>query len=251
MEGRQGPRQSFFCNRPYRAVEAGVRIALNRPMGKLLGSILFSLLLSPLVVLAEEAPSDWTLKAGCTAAPESLSLKLNSEIRPPLADNLEIYLRACPDLKKLELRLNSPGGSIVETSRLAEILDKAKSRGIQVTTRVDNGDECDSSCIPLYAQGNKRQAGPVAAFMFHGVAIYLITNIPDPDSTKELLDLVRKASGLNKVWLQGLIDKKIFSVPSMYWLSGQELMDQKSGFVTELLERQQLLTPYDHSYRKF
>lgn len=216
-------------------------------MIRLLGTFIVGFLVS--TVAFAEGTVLWSVSSPCNTEAQSLRLKLNSEIRPPLAENLNFLIQSCRGLKNLELRLNSPGGSIVETRAIADILDKAKTKGVIITTRVENGDECDSNCVPLFAQGKKRVAAPVSAFMFHGVAIYMITNIPDPTSTGEMLGLIRKAEGLNNKWLQELIDQKVFSIPSMYWVSGQELMDQKSGFITELLPRQQLFKPYDRSYR--
>lgn len=127
------------------------------------------------------------------------------------------------------------------------VLDKFKARGVTLITRVDNGDECDSSCVPLFAQGHQRQAGAVAAFMFHGVAAYVISNVPIAADTEEMLTLIRR--GANASWLKGLQDLGVFSEPAMYWPSGQELVDQNSGLVTELLTRHNRFRPYDRSYR--
>lgn len=198
---------------------------------------------------AGEEISSWTSVESCSPQNPSLILRLDTEIRAPLAKDFEALVKSCPGIKTIELRLNSGGGSITEISEMAKILEPLKKQGVTLTTRVHNGDECDSSCVPLFALGDKRQAGEVSAFMFHGVSITAISNIPHPASTQEMLDLIRKASGLNGAWLQSLINAKIFAVPSMYWLSGKELVDQKSGLVTELLPRQTLLKPYDRSYK--
>jgi ATP-dependent protease ClpP protease subunit len=197
--------------------------------------------------LAEEA-SSWQVRGPCDPASGTMELKLGTEIREPLAESLNSLIQSCQGLKELKLRLDSPGGSIYEAEKIGNVLEAAKSKGVQVTTFVQNGDECDSSCVPVFAQGQKRIAAPVSAFMFHGVAVYVVTNVPDPESTALMMKLIRKAKGLNEKWFQSLIDKKVFTIPQMYWISGQELMDQKSGFVTELSDRQMILKPYDRSY---
>lgn len=208
--------------------------------------LFLAVLVSPAVFAADSA---WKTSQSCSTIPEELILKLEVEIRAPLAQQLSETLAQCPSLKELVLRLDSPGGSIVETKKIVEVLDQAKARGVNVITRVDNGDECDSNCVPLFAQGDVRQAGSVAAFMFHGVATYMITNVPNALDTEEMLVMIRK--GADNQWLRGLQDIGVFSVPGMYWLSGQELVEQKSGLVTELLPRHQKQKPYDRTYRAF
>lgn len=59
--------------------------------------------------------ASWGVVQSCEPIPEELKLKLEVEIREPLAQSLDSLLQACPQLKTLELRLNSPGGSIYET----------------------------------------------------------------------------------------------------------------------------------------
>lgn len=213
-------------------------------------SILFTFFTLTAASASEVAPPSWKVYTPCGETSSQMVLKLQAEIRKPLAEELRQLTSSCQNLDSLELRLDSPGGSIVEAAAIVDVLDQLKQKGVQITTRVNNGDECDSSCVPLFAQGHKRQAGPVAAFMFHGVAVYMLTNIPDPGLTQNMLSMIQKADGLSSAWLNSLKEKNVFSVPSMYWLSGQELMDQKSGLVTELLVRQELAKPYDRSYRQ-
>ncbi|GEM_PF-6811461 len=219
-------------------------------MRKLLGFSLFLLFSSISVASAAEVvPSNWKVYTPCGSLNSRMVLKLQAEIRSPLAEDLRKLTSSCQNLESLELRFDSPGGSIVEAAAIVDVLEQLKNQNVKITTRVNNGDECDSSCVPLFAQGNMRQAGPVAAFMFHGVAVYMLTNIPDPGLSQMMISMIEKANGLNTDWLNDLKAKKVFSIPSMYWLSGKELVDQKSGFVTELLDRQELAKPYDRSYR--
>ncbi len=193
----------------------------------------------------------WKVVSACTKINSTLTLKLEGEVRPPLAADLAKLTISCKALQRLELRFDSPGGALYEALAIVSEINKLKEKGVTIVTRVNNGDECDSICVPLYAQGNIRQAGPVAAFMVHGVAVFAISNIPDPAANIQLFKLLKAAPELNEEWLQGLILKDVFSKPSMYWLSGKELLEQKSGLVLELLERQQLTQPYDKSYRQF
>lgn len=202
------------------------------------------------ILLFISSPSwgnSWKVVSSCEYNKSELTLKFEELIRPNHAAQLDLALNSCPELTDLKLLLNSPGGSISETRKIKEVLDTAKSRGVVVTTQVNNGDECDSNCVPLFAQGNIRKAGAVAAFMFHGVSTPILTNIPEKASTEEMLAMIR--NGVNEVWLQKLIDMQVFSIPAMFWMSGAELYNENSGLVTELLPRFEKFAPYDKTYR--
>lgn len=196
---------------------------------------------------ASETTSSWKVIQSCEYITDELILKLEDEIRPPLAENISDLIANCPRLKTLQLRLNSFGGGIYETQLIVSVLDQAKSRGITVITRVENGDECDSNCVPLFAQGQKRQAGEVAAFMFHGVASWVVTNIPNAKDTEDMLVMIRR--GAKNSWLEKLKSQGVFSEPGMYWMSGKELVVEGSGLVTELLSRRIRSQAYDKTYR--
>lgn len=202
------------------------------------------------ILLFISSPSwgnSWKVVSSCEYNKSELTLKFEELIRPNHAAQLDLALNSCPELTDLKLLLNSPGGSISETRKIKEVLDTAKSRGVVVTTQVNNGDECDSNCVPLFAQGNIRKAGAVAAFMFHGVSTPILTNIPEKASTEEMLAMIR--NGVNDVWLQKLIEMQVFSIPAMFWMSGAELYNENSGLVTELLPRFEKFAPYDKTYR--
>lgn len=196
---------------------------------------------------ATEATSSWKVVQSCEYIPDELILKLEDEIRPPLAENISSLVAGCRQLKTLQLRLNSFGGGIYETQLIVRVLDQVKARGIQVITRVENGDECDSNCVPLFAQGQKRQAGEVAAFMFHGVASWVVTNVPNAKDTEDMLVMIRRGAKIS--WLDKLKSQGVFSEPGMFWMSGKELVTVESGLVTELLPRRIRSQPYDRTYR--
>ncbi|AHI06073.1 hypothetical protein BDW_07865 [Bdellovibrio bacteriovorus W] len=191
--------------------------------------------------------NSWKVVSACDYNKSELTLKFEELIRPNHAIELGQTLNQCPELKDLKILLNSPGGSLSETRKIKDILDSAKSRGVVVTTQVNNGDECDSNCVPLFAQGNIRKAGAVAAFMLHGVSTPIISNIPEKASTEEMLAMIR--DGASEAWLQKLIEMQVFSIPAMFWMSGAELYKDNSGLVTELLPRFEKFAPYDKTYR--
>lgn len=194
---------------------------------------------------ASEEESKWNVRYDYGG---ELELRLDDEIRPPLKQQLDELTSQRPDLKELRLTLNSPGGSYYETLEMLPILDNLKRRGVKIITTVNNGDECDSMCILLFAQGHVRRAAEVSAFMFHGVAVSMLSNIPEKKSTDDLIYKLSLTPGLNQQWLKDLVDLGIFKTPGMYWMTGKELYQSQSGYVTELISRDYRAKPYDRSY---
>ncbi|MNJ91102.1 hypothetical protein D3C87_87470 [compost metagenome] len=193
------------------------------------------------------AQAGWTLR-GQYYGGQELDLGLYEEIREPLAQDLKDYVDKLPNLKELKITLNSPGGSYYETLEMLPTFKALKERGVRITTTVNNGDECDSMCVLLFAQGDVRRAGEVAAFMFHGISIAAISNIPERKTSDVLISVLASTPGLNKQWLKELVDLGVFYTPGMYWISGKELVDAGSGYVTETISRNYREKPYNRSY---
>ncbi len=194
----------------------------------------------PVFCYAEKAP-DYSIKTSSTG--QQLTIYLSGLIRSPMASDLKTIINHHGHHLPIVLKLNSEGGSIYETEEIINLLRSLSD----LTTEVSNGSECSSNCVPIFAQGKSRKAGPVAAFMFHGIAIYAISNIPDPELTNKMISFYQRAD-IDMNFFERLKNKKVYSTPGMYWLSGKELFDTKANIVTQLLERHQVATPYDYSY---
>lgn len=178
---------------------------------------------------------------------EKTVLILEGLIRSPLAVEIQKFIKGISPEKEIELRLDSVGGSIFETKKVINYLEKLKSNNINITTRVDQGSMCASSCVPLFVQGKKRLAGNASSFMFHGVALYAVTNIPEEEDTKIMIDAYLKA-GISEKWIQKHIDLKVWSSPNETWYNGKELFEDGSNFVTESLNNQFFFEPYNRNY---
>jgi ATP-dependent protease ClpP protease subunit len=168
-------------------------------------------------------------------------------IRAPLSEEFQKLIKEVDLKKQIELRLDSVGGSIYETQKLINTLDDLKNNNTGLTTRVDQGSMCASSCVPLFVQGQSRLAGNASSFMFHGVALYAVTNIPGEKDTKIMIDTYLKA-GIDEKWIQKHIDMKVWSSPNETWYNGKELFEDGSNFVTGSLNNQITFEPYNRNY---
>ena len=168
-------------------------------------------------------------------------------IRTPLAEEFQKLIKEIDLKKEIELRFDSVGGSIYETKKIINILDELKVNNVRLTTRVDQGSICASSCVPLFVQGQKRLAGNASSFMFHGVALYAVTNAPSENETKIMIDTYRKA-GIAEKWIQDHIDMQVWSSPNETWYNGKELFENGSNFVTGSLNNRIFFEPYNRDY---
>lgn len=178
---------------------------------------------------------------------EKTIVLLEGLIRAPLTEKFQKLIAEVHLKKEIELRFDSVGGSIYETKKLIKILDELKENNIGITTRVDQGSMCASSCVPLFVQGQKRLAGNASSFMFHGVALYAVTNVPGEKDTKIMIDAYRKA-GIAEKWIQEHIDMQVWSSPNETWYNGKELLENGSNFVTESLDNRISFEPYNRDY---
>lgn len=172
---------------------------------------------------------------------------LSGIIRSPMEREFKKLIMSLDHSKPVELRLNSVGGSIYETRSLIEFLNTFKTSGGELITRVDQGEMCASSCVPLFVQGSKRVAGNVSSFMFHGVAVLMITNIPSEFETNIMLKYYREA-GIQENWIQEHLALKVWSTPNETWYNGKELYENGSSFVTDLLNNRTLFEPYNRDF---
>jgi hypothetical protein len=92
---------------------------------------------------------------------------LQGDIEPGDADAVEALIKMINDDGRLvsAIRLNSPGGSLAEAIRLAELTRRAK-----VPTVVAAGSRCASACFIVFASGVEKFASYDAAIGVHGVS---------------------------------------------------------------------------------
>lgn len=144
-----------------------------------------------------------------------------------------------PEVREIELHLNSGGGKSLEGWKIIALLNEKKSAGVHLTTLVKNGNICGSLCVPIFVQGQTRKAGPASSFMFHSAHLSfagMVTVKTLPERNEEMFQYFLKA-GVSPKWLDHLKAQQVFESDEYYWLSGGDLLSEKSGVVTELLPR--------------
>ena len=162
-------------------------------------------------------------------------LILNDTIQHPAAVEFQDSYSFLSKSKQITIDLNSGGGSNEEGYKIISFIDRLKSEGFNVKTRVQNGRMCGSMCVPIFLAADVREAAETSAFMFHGTTVGFGT-VPVKASTDELYRYM-KSRGLTEEFEKYLWDKKALLLPGEYWLSGKELVDLNSGIITNLLGR--------------
>src|SRR2546430_4694111 len=90
---------------------------------------------------------------------------LNGEIAPGDTDHLQQIIRTANDSGKIVsgIRLNSPGGNLLESAKLADAIRFAK-----IASVVPNGATCASACFVAFAAGAEKFASYSASIGVHG-----------------------------------------------------------------------------------
>lgn len=163
-------------------------------------------------------------------------LYLSDQISHPMAREIQdqLYLLDMHAPGRVIFNLDSGGGNVDEGHKIIDIIDALKEREFEVATRVQNGRMCASMCVPVFLAGDKREAGEVSSFMFHGVTTGWST-IPNPSKTRALWNQMKKR-GLKESFEAYLRSKGALSTPGEFWIGAKELYERNSGVITKLLD---------------
>jgi ATP-dependent protease ClpP protease subunit len=183
--------------------------------------------------------------------PDRIVLGWSGPVQEPMSERVAAALdRYKADRRRLVLILNSPGGSI-EHGRKVVAAIHARDRAID--TLVQKAGVCASMCVPIFLAGTQRMADPEAHFMFHQVSLNISAgeNRKRPELSEAEKVVFSQAfktieaqatdeffrddigiRGVNVVWLARMREK--ISGRDV-WMSGQQLMDERSGIVDRLI----------------
>jgi hypothetical protein len=173
--------------------------------------------------------------------PDILVLVWKGPVNPSMADQIgSAFLQYRSQIRGVELKLDSPGGSVVEGERAISVLQEIK-KTTKLHTVVEAGARCASMCVFIYAQGDKRLAAPASLWLFHEVSH------KDP-RTHEVFGLDRQRwlglcdkyllpAGVNPTWMDHV---KAHTFGSNYWESGDTLLAEQSSLVQVALSNQQI-----------
>lgn len=183
--------------------------------------------------------------------PDRIVLGWSGPVQEPMSERIAAALdRYKADRRRLVLVLNSPGGSIDQGRKVVAAI---RGRDRAIDTLVQKAGVCASMCVPIFLAGTERIADPEAYFMFHqaslnGSAREKIKRQQLSESETALLSQTVKAiethvtddffrndigiRGVSKAWLAGMREK----IPGRdIWMSGQQLVDERSGIIDRLI----------------
>lgn len=180
-----------------------------------------------------------TLEISTLPHSDKVVLTWNSDIRPPLARALEAAYRERRDeTRHFLIRLNSPGGAIMEGRAAIEVIDRIK-RTHRVDTEVGPRARCLSMCVPIFLQGATRTASASSLFMFHEPSAYDIFTEEKirqarSEREREAARFVARffdTSPMAPAWRDQLVmDWRGRDV----WKTGADLVSEGSGVITDL-----------------
>ena len=183
--------------------------------------------------------------------PDRIVLGWSGPVQDPMSERVAAALdRYKADRRRLVLILNSPGGSIEHGRKVVSAI-RARDRAID--TVVQKAGVCASMCVPIFLAGTRRIADPESYFMFHEaslnnsapqktkrhefsdaekVLVSQVVKTIEAHATDELFRNDIGIRGVSAVWLDGM-RKKISGRD--VWMSGQQLVDERSGIVDNLI----------------
>lgn len=181
------------------------------------------------VITVKENPS---LESGV------LVVRFTGRIAPPLAEKLEkIASEIIPDYHAIIIDMDSAGGELAYTERVAEILRRMRDE-VDLKTYVRHGAHCLSACVLLFAEGEERMAGSSSSWLFHGVC-HAFQDQPSPVATQRFLDLLLEA-GVSEEFICGFAEKGYFNEPGGHWMSGYELFHlHDANIITRMVPSRQ------------
>ena len=171
---------------------------------------------------------------------DTLTVQWRGEIGPPFLRTFNAALNKHGEGKsRIVLVLDSPGGLAGYGARIIRRLDDLKKQ-VRIDTVVETGDSCMSMCVAIYLQGQTRYASPSARFMMHEVSTHDMLSdrrirMPRAEreaATDQLYLKYFEPAGVSPQWMRQLRTeirgRDVFR-------SGRQLVDEKSGVVTNLL----------------
>jgi hypothetical protein len=139
---------------------------------------------------------------------------LAGEIKDGDAEGLKLLIKTENDLGHLiyAIRLNSPGGSLLEGTNLAEIIRQAR-----ISTSVLSGSQCASACFIAFAAGTDKFANYGALIGVHGAS--------DKSGRESGTATVSMARIVKELGVPaGIIGKMVVTPPDqIVWLSPDDL----------------------------
>jgi len=179
--------------------------------------------------------------------PDRVVLGWSGPVQEPMSERIAAaFDRYRDDRRRLVLLLNSPGGSIQHGR---EVVAAIRARDRVIDTLVQKAGVCASMCVPIFLAGTDRIADPEAYFMFHEASL---SNSARENMKRQQFGGAEAAQtvkaiethvtdhffrsdigirGVNSAWLARMREK---IQGRDIWMSGQQLVDERSGIIDRL-----------------
>ncbi|MBK3661891.1 ATP-dependent Clp protease proteolytic subunit [Bradyrhizobium diazoefficiens] len=184
-------------------------------------NLAFAVALSSIVPSALSAA---TFKSVATKDGKTIIL-LSGEISEGDADTLKAAIKSANDVGKLVsgVRLNSPGGNLLESLKLADVVRFAK-----VATNVAGNAICASACFLVYAAGATKFANYTAQVGVHGASDK--QGDETTASNAATVSMARAAKDLGVP--PAIIGRMVVTPPNaMVWLTPQDLQSMGTTMI--------------------
>jgi ATP-dependent protease ClpP protease subunit len=203
----------------------------------------FALILTAFTASPSAAHADTTphLRAGLSPRHNDILVMVwKGGIQAPMANEIIAAFEEHEDnIRGIELKLDSDGGSVAEGERVIAVLQKIKKTK-ELHTIVGAGKRCGSMCVFIYVQGQKRLAAPASLWLFHEVShkdprTHQVTAL-DRSAWERLVDKYWVPAGVDQKWIE---DVKTHTVGTNYWQSGDSLLKDGANIIQKPLSDEQ------------
>jgi hypothetical protein len=152
-------------------------------------------------------------------------ISISGDIAEGDTDAFKAAIKIANDAGKLvsSVRLNSPGGNLLEGAQLAEVVKFAK-----MATNVGQGATCASACFLIFAAGETKFANYTAQIGVHGASDQAGRETPQSGAATVSMARIAKELGVPAA----IIGRMVVTPPNeMVWLSPADLQSMGTTMV--------------------
>jgi hypothetical protein len=203
-----------------------LRMGLGGVMNQLGYGIILGMMLAPLSVYQASAATlkPFAMKDG------RIVISISGEIAEGDTDSFKAAVKIANDAGKLvtSIRLNSPGGDLLEGVKLADAVRFAK-----ISTNVGKGTTCASACFLIFAAGETKFANYTAQIGVHGASDQAGQETAQSGAATVSMARVAKELGVPPA----IIGRMVVTPPSeMVWLTPFDLQSMGTTMVGKPLQ---------------
>src|SRR4051812_25471268 len=183
-------------------------------MARLRQLLLCTALVTPIIIAADANAAKFKRVDG---KDKKTRIDLNGDIAEGDAEKLKVIIKEANDTQRVvaTIRLNSPGGNLLEGVRLSEVTKFGR-----IATSVLSGSTCASACFIVFAAGNEKYAHYSARIGVHGASDERGQETVQSGAATVTMARVVRELGVPS----GIVGKMVVTPPTdMVWLTIDDL----------------------------